>query len=173
MWQPPTPQPPTSQLAKQICNCLSAQYESRTSSWLDRKKQTKKDQVNLVKMFCFNLQQSVSDGLSWFEWTPRVFRDHTSYLVCALSPYKCTASLWQRLYATSYRQKGQAKLRVVCVWDFSHRFDCESYVIVFMIIMMIILEKNDLVKNMSYPEYISKFLILQSFFTLSLILKRD
>lgn len=50
MWQltpPPTPhprlttQPPTSQLAKQICSCLSAQYESHTSSWLSRKKQTK------------------------------------------------------------------------------------------------------------------------------------
>lgn len=34
-------QPPTSQVAKQICSCLSAQYESHTSSWLAHKRQTK------------------------------------------------------------------------------------------------------------------------------------
>lgn len=37
---PPT-QPPTSQVAKQICSCLSAQYESHASSWLAHEKQTK------------------------------------------------------------------------------------------------------------------------------------
>lgn len=40
-------QPPTSQLAKQICSCLSAQYESNTSSWLIRKKQTKSTKSTL------------------------------------------------------------------------------------------------------------------------------
>lgn len=36
-----TPHPPTSWLAKQICSCLSAQYESHTSRCLGSKKQTK------------------------------------------------------------------------------------------------------------------------------------
>lgn len=43
-----TSQPPTSQVARQICYCLSAQYESHASSWLDRKQQTKQDQAKLV-----------------------------------------------------------------------------------------------------------------------------
>lgn len=50
-----TTQPPTSQVAKQICYCLSAQYESHASSWLHRKQQTKRNQVRLVRIFCFNL----------------------------------------------------------------------------------------------------------------------
>lgn len=67
---PPTTQPPTSQLAKQICSCLSAQYESYTSSWLAISSK-QRYQVNLVRMFWFNFKHSL---FVWFEWTPREHR---------------------------------------------------------------------------------------------------
>lgn len=87
-----TSQPPTSQVAKQICYCLSAQYESHASSWLDGKLQTKRDRVSLVRIFCFNSKtisfRHIFFFFSWFEWTASVCRDRTSVTIYVLSPWK-------------------------------------------------------------------------------------
>lgn len=85
-----TSQPPTSQVAKQICYCLSAQYESHASSWLDGKLQTKRDRVSLVRIFCFN-STTISFRhiflflfLIWVD-CQRVQRSHFCFNLCAIS----------------------------------------------------------------------------------------
>lgn len=56
-----TTQPPTSQLAEQICSCLSSQYVSHTSSWLGHSKQTKVAKLPLSEYSAFILS-TVSTG---------------------------------------------------------------------------------------------------------------
>lgn len=81
-----TSQPPTSQVAKQICYCLSAQYESHASSWLDGKLQTKRDRVSLVRIFCFN-STTIRFFFLFLIWVDcqRVQRSHFCYDLCAIS----------------------------------------------------------------------------------------
>lgn len=116
-----TSQPPTSQVAKQICYCLSAQYESHASSWLDGKLQTKRDQVNLVRIFCFN-STTISIWhffffcFSWSEWTARVCRDGTSVAICAFSP--CKRMCCRPASQLAHLQQFQGHFSL-CSFDFS------------------------------------------------------
>lgn len=110
-----TSQPPTSQVAKQICYCLSAQYESHASSWLDGKLHTKRDRVSLVRIFCFN---STTISFRHFFFS---FLDLSGLPACAeialllrsmcyLPGSECGAGLCQSLCTTS---KFQAHLSLL------------------------------------------------------------
>lgn len=88
-----TTQPPTSQLAEQICSCLSSQYGSHTSSWLAYNKPTKAPSQPCQKVAALIFEHS---HWVWFEWTPCLCTDCLSDLACKQKTKRCSIkkSLW-------------------------------------------------------------------------------
>lgn len=82
-----TSQPPTSQVAKQICYCLSAQYESHASSWLHQKEQTKRERVSLVRFSFFNSTITPRHSFFFLIWVDcqSVQRSNFCYVLCVIS----------------------------------------------------------------------------------------
>lgn len=89
-----TSQPPTSQVAKQICYCLSAQCESHASSWLYRKQQTKPSFSGSFALIQLQPRSSTFVPFSWFKWTASVCKEYTCVAMCALSRWKCTCIVY-------------------------------------------------------------------------------